>query len=168
MRDPLLLADLPNWLFLLVSDPEDPYSNNHGFVGDEVQGVYALGHIDKDLLAAEVLKACPNTVVDLCHYGWRARYLTVGYTNDEAHTIRLKPTGELVCHTWWIGRNRLRLSRAGKRGAYPVTYLPLQAEGWVEHPLYHIWDGQRYRAHIDHAIFWRRCGWRTCGVCQPT
>ncbi len=107
----------------------DSYEKEYCGLEEVTQGYYSFGHINRESFLSDVLDFDPATVVDTIHYGWFGRYVKDGRKGD-THIKPWKPTAHDVYHVYWrrYGENDFRRSRAGVRGSFPITYLPIESD----------------------------------------
>jgi hypothetical protein len=119
----------------------DDYEREYCGLTELVCGYYVVGHEDEQAFVDAVLGQHPDVLVDVHHWGWLGRFLKHGEINDSQSLYQPhRPSARDVVHTYWRGVNSFGRARPGTRGAYPVTYLPVEGMGSVW-DLSDVWDG---------------------------
>lgn len=131
----------------------DPYEVDCLGMDEIVLGYFCKGHVDKSEFLSAVLTEYPNVVIDTAHWGWWGRWKA--YIDKMTHPLYgwplghdlgwrpRKPSTNDVVHTYWRNRKECYMrARPLRRGAYPVTYLPVEALGTLG-DLSDVWNEQR-------------------------
>lgn len=134
----------------------DCYERDYLGMSEIDLGYFTQGHVDRGKFLSAVLEKHPEVVIDTKHHGWWGRWRAyklemkdpiygwpLGHPNDwEPHI----PTASEVVYTYWRKRNGTFMrAKPSSRGAFAVTYLPVEMDGSlsVGYELSDIWDSQR-------------------------
>lgn len=124
----------------------DEYERSYLHFSTVTCGFYSFNHVLKAEFFTRVLKIIPILCIYPGCFGWIGRGSEERQVPRFATTVAWAAIPEDVVHTFWVKyKGGLALSRADKRGAFPVTALMVEnvSPSFGGHGLDERWEGDR-------------------------